>query len=60
MNYPFNAKLTDHRYPNCVYVIKVKDEKDWQSLKSLQENPQYTVEALAKKPKVVEHRLERE
>lgn len=60
MKFPFKAKLTDHRYAKLVYVITVKDAKDWDNLKSLEENPQYTVEPLTKKAKQVEQRLERD
>ena len=52
MNYPFKVKLTDQRFQNVDYIITVKDEKDWQRIQELCNQPQYTIEPIVKKTRM--------
>jgi hypothetical protein len=53
MKYPFKAKLIDLRYPNTIYVLKVKDDRDWANLKDLEASPNYKVRILDKTDKQI-------
>jgi len=54
MNFPIKVKLTDLRYPNVDYILTIKDLRDWQNLKSIEETGNYSVVELApKKPVTV-------
>ena len=49
MNFPIKIKLIDLRYPNVDYILTIKNLRDWQNLKSIEETGNYRVEELATK-----------
>jgi hypothetical protein len=53
MTFPFKAKLLDQRYGNIVYMITVKNQKDWDNIKSLEETGFIKVELLKTRKQVL-------
>lgn len=51
MNFPFRVRLIDTRWQGVAYEIMVKDQRDWENIKSLEETESIKVQLVKSRSK---------